>query len=81
MNDLEASYQRALLAPLIGLALDHVEPLSAPAKADIYDAIRAITAQCDPAVSEQAKLTCDALREAERSQMSFRELMRATLNL
>lgn len=72
---MNARAKRAALLPLINLAYQNVEALPMPERADIYEGIHLAMRGIDPALSNHARRAAEAIRAAESSQLSFRELL------
>ncbi|WP_395737451.1 hypothetical protein [Prosthecobacter sp.] len=66
----------AALMPLIHLAAEHAPALPPAQRADIYEGIQIASERLDRSISEEARRTAAALREAETLQLTFATLLR-----
>jgi len=66
----------AALMPLLRLAAEHAPELPPAQRADIYEGIQLASEGLDRSISEEARRTAAAIREAETLQLTFASLLR-----
>jgi hypothetical protein len=69
------AHQAEALMPLVRLASEQAAALPPAQRADIYEGIYLATAAHNRPLSEQARLACLALREAETHQLTFANIL------